>query len=139
VFYLYQLLGLVVWAISVYYKYATLIIVMMVYSLYQEFTDIRQSIEELKKLALYQCKIMVRRKNKQGETITQEIESSDLVPGDVIEIPEDCTLPCDAIVISGETIVNEAMLTGESVPSIKTALQVKNLNSESTAPNYDVQ
>jgi hypothetical protein len=53
VFYLYQLLGLIVWAISVYYKYATLIIVMMIYSLFQEFTDIRQSIDQLKLLALY--------------------------------------------------------------------------------------
>jgi cation-transporting P-type ATPase 13A2 len=129
VFYLYQLLGLIVWAISVYYKYATLIIVMMIYSLFQEFTDIRQSIDQLKLLALYKWTLRVRRRNSHCEIVTQSISSEDLVPGDVFEIPEDWVLPCDAIIISGETIMNEAMLTGESTPAIKTALQTINLDS----------
>jgi len=31
-------------------------------------------------------------------------------------------MPCDAILIQGQSIVNEAMLTGESVPILKQAL-----------------
>ncbi|KAL5013798.1 hypothetical protein ScPMuIL_008068 [Solemya velum] len=53
----------------------------------------------------------------------EEISSEDLVPGDVIEIPRHgCVMQCDAVLVSGNCIVNESMLTGESVPVTKTYL-----------------
>ena len=45
--------------------------------------------------------------------------SGELVPGEVFVVPEKYALPWDAILISGEAIVNEAMLTGESTASNK--------------------
>lgn len=45
------------------------------------------------------------------------------MPGDILLIPpHGCILQCDAIVMNGTVIVNEAMLTGESVPITKVAL-----------------
>ena len=44
------------------------------------------------------------------------------MPGDIIEIPEQRVMPCDAIVLTGSAIVNESQLTGESVPIIKAVL-----------------
>ncbi|XP_076134722.1 polyamine-transporting ATPase 13A3 isoform X2 [Alosa pseudoharengus] len=53
----------------------------------------------------------------------EEAMSTDLVPGDVMVIPSNGTImPCDAVLISGTCIVNESMLTGESVPVTKTNL-----------------
>lgn len=49
------------------------------------------------------------------------IDSSELVPGDVIDV-SDTTLtsfPADLLLLSGDAIVNESMLTGESVPVSK--------------------
>lgn len=44
-----------------------------------------------------------------------DIPSEDLVPGDVIEIPRrGCIMQCDAILITGNCIVNESMLTGNT-------------------------
>lgn len=44
-----------------------------------------------------------------------------LVPGDIIAIPIDGgIMSCDAVLLSGTCIVNESMLTGESVPVTKT-------------------
>ena len=50
------------------------------------------------------------------------VSSSQLVPGDVVIVPNDCLMPCDFVLLNGQCIVNESMLTGESVPVIKSAL-----------------
>lgn len=50
------------------------------------------------------------------------MDSNNLVPGDIVQIPEMCTLPCDLTLMTGSCIVNESMLTGESIPVIKNAL-----------------
>jgi len=49
-----------------------------------------------------------------------EISSSDLVPGDILFLKEDSSVPCDGILLDGNILINEASLTGESVPVLKT-------------------
>ena len=46
--------------------------------------------------------------------------SVDIVPGDILEISSGMNMPCDVVLFSGSATLNEAMLTGESVPVIKT-------------------
>ena len=70
----------------------------------------------------YQWNIIVRRIGSNGKYMFEDIWSDDLVPGDIIEVPEGVKMPCDAILLSGSWIVNETMLTGESVPVIKNSL-----------------
>lgn len=43
------------------------------------------------------------------------VQSSELVPGDVYEItdPALTQFPCDSVLLAGDCIVNESMLTGE--------------------------
>lgn len=50
------------------------------------------------------------------------VSSEDLVPGDIVELQNDFILPCDITLLSGQCIVNESSLTGESLPVIKNAL-----------------
>lgn len=46
-----------------------------------------------------------------SETISTEL----LVPGDIMEIPSHgCIMHCDAVLLNGNCILNESMLTGES-------------------------
>ncbi len=54
--------------------------------------------------------------------IEEEIKSELLVPGDIIGIKNMSIMQCDAVLLNGNVIVNESMLTGESVPVTKTAL-----------------
>lgn len=51
-----------------------------------------------------------------------KVSSSELVPGDIMEIPDSKIMPCDAILINGLCIMNESMLTGESIPVVKNSL-----------------
>ena len=71
-------------------------------------------------MAHYTCKVKVMRTG--DETKLEEIDSDNLVPGDVIAIPENCAMPCDLALLTGTCIVNESMLTGESIPVIKNPL-----------------
>ncbi|GME74449.1 unnamed protein product [[Candida] boidinii] len=54
----------------------------------------------------------------------KEVKSNELVPGDIYEIsdPSLNVLPCDSILLTGDCIVNESMLTGESVPVSKISI-----------------
>ncbi|PJR08813.1 divalent cation transporter [Sinorhizobium meliloti] len=44
------------------------------------------------------------------------ISSTDLVPGDAIRLPLGALVPADATILSGSVMVDQSMLTGESVP-----------------------
>ena len=50
------------------------------------------------------------------------ISSAQLVPGDIFVVPENRIMPCDAILLNGSCIMNESMLTGESIPVVKSSL-----------------
>lgn len=64
-------------------------------------------------------------RNGSDKPLTQ-IDSVGLVPGDVIEIPDQCFIPCDIVLLKGICVMNESMLTGESIPSIKTPIPFTN-------------
>ncbi len=50
-----------------------------------------------------------------GDVEYRDVPSDLLVPGDVIEVPRHgCVMQCDAVLVSGNCIVNESMLTGGS-------------------------
>lgn len=52
--------------------------------------------------------------------------SDALLPGDIVSLPRPAsaahTVPCDIVLLRGECVVNESLLTGESVPQIKESL-----------------
>ena len=51
---------------------------------------------------------------RDGEWI--KLPASELVPGDVIRLPLGALVPADARIVSGSVMVDQSMLTGESVP-----------------------
>lgn len=54
------------------------------------------------------------------------VTSLDLLPNDILSVPRSSdpeeVVPCDLLILAGTAVVNEAMLTGESVPLMKEAL-----------------
>ncbi|KAI7870877.1 hypothetical protein K492DRAFT_106263, partial [Lichtheimia hyalospora FSU 10163] len=53
----------------------------------------------------------------------KEMSTADLVPGDVFEVAENKTTPCDAVILSGNIVVDESSLTGEPLPIRKFPLR----------------
>lgn len=52
-----------------------------------------------------------------------EIDSRDLLPGDILILSEGDVVPCDCLILSGEALVDEQFITGESFLMRKIELQ----------------
>ena len=108
-FYIFQVFSLLVWCLDEYYYYATCIVVMSALSLTSSVIQTRRNQLQLRDTVQGVDTVNVCR----GGDNYEELESSKLVPGDVIEVPPfGCIMQCDAVVITGNVIVNESMLTG---------------------------
>ncbi|KAL3978996.1 nuclear receptor co-repressor 2 [Sarotherodon galilaeus] len=120
-FYIFQLFSVILWSADEYYYYAAAIVLMSVISIATSLYTIKKQYVMLRDMVAAHSivRVSVCRANNDIE----EILSTDLVPGDVMVIPSNGTImPCDAVLVSGTCIVNESMLTGESVPVTKTNL-----------------
>lgn len=116
-FYIFQVFSIILWCVEYYWIYAIAIFVLTVFSLISSCYQSWKSIHDLHDLALRSVQINVKRSG-----IWKMVDSTDLVPGDLIEIPRGVEMPCDAVLISGGAVVEESSLTGESVPVLKDSL-----------------
>lgn len=121
-FYVFQVFSVILWFAYNYYYYACVIILMTAFGI---FFSIRQTMKN--QTALHATVF-----STDTATVVQEnntsltIDTKYLVPGDILEIPSSgCTMQCDAVLLSGNCILDESMLTGESVPVTKTPLPCK--------------
>uniref|UniRef100_A0A8C2IRT0 ATPase 13A3 n=1 Tax=Cyprinus carpio TaxID=7962 RepID=A0A8C2IRT0_CYPCA len=120
-FYIFQLFSVILWCTDEYYYYAMAIVIMSVISIATSLYTIKKQYVMLHDMVAAHSTVRVT--VCRGENETEEALSTDLVPGDVIVIPSNgIIMPCDAVLICGTCIVNESMLTGESVPVTKTDL-----------------
>ncbi|XP_069328874.1 probable cation-transporting ATPase 13A5 [Eulemur rufifrons] len=127
-FYVLQAFTLTLWMSQGYIEYSVAIIILSVISIVLSVYDLRQQSVKLHNLVEDHNKVQVTVIMK--DKGLQELESHLLVPGDVLILPGKFLLPCDAVLIDGNCVVNESMLTGESVPVTKTPLP----QTESTMP-----
>ncbi|KAI8633116.1 hypothetical protein F5Y19DRAFT_462264 [Xylariaceae sp. FL1651] len=135
-FYVFQIASLILWSLDQYYYYAICIFAMSAGSIIATLVETRATMQRLRDISRFQCDVRVLRNG-----FWAHVSSSDLVPGDVYEIsdPSLTQFPSDSILLSGDCIVNESMLTGESVPVSKIpatdeTLQVMNLGASTISP-----
>uniref|UniRef100_A0A1A8FPM2 ATPase type 13A2 n=2 Tax=Nothobranchius korthausae TaxID=1143690 RepID=A0A1A8FPM2_9TELE len=128
-FYVFQVFSITLWTIDSYYFYALCIFIISIISISISLYETRKQSVTLRNMARFITSITLRRDSGEEESVS----SVELVPGDCLMIPQEGLLmPCDAALLAGECLVNESMLTGESVPVLKTPLPAgdRKYNSE---------
>ncbi|KAI0157479.1 hypothetical protein GGR57DRAFT_511052 [Xylariaceae sp. FL1272] len=135
-FYVFQIASLILWSLDEYYYYAICIFVMSAGSIIATLVETRATMRRLRDISRFECDVRVLR-----DGFWKNVSSSDLVPGDIYEVsdPSLTQFPSDGILLSGDCIVNESMLTGESVPVSKIpatddTLQIMNLGASTISP-----
>ena len=127
-FYLFQVFSVILWMTNQYELYASIIIFTTLVSLFVGAWETRKNLLNIQVMARYSCPVNVLRKepNSDKATFIQK-SSTELVPGDIFELQDEgLAMPCDCLLIQGTVIINEAMLTGESTPIIKSQIpQIK--------------
>ncbi|XP_078523096.1 putative cation-transporting ATPase 13A4 [Lissotriton helveticus] len=125
-FYWFQAASISLWVAYAYYEYSFAILTLTIISIGVTVHDLRKQSINLHNLVEVHNSVIVTVCQKDGDC--KEVESRHLVPGDVILLPgKKLYLPCDAILINGSCIVDEGMLTGESVPVKK--IPLPNINN----------
>ncbi|WFD22739.1 hypothetical protein MEQU1_001415 [Malassezia equina] len=118
-FYMFQIVSIVLWSLDDYYYYAFCIAAMSVGSIISTLVETKKTIARMREMNRFVCTVRVLR-----DGMWVWADSSELVPGDVYDASDAglSVLPADSVLLSGDAIVNESMLTGESVPISKQPL-----------------
>ena len=102
---IYKLFSIVFWAKwNDYFLYAMIILGVSLFTIAVSFVKTRLSLKKLYERAHYEIEVSVLRFEESGEKsslIARNISSSNLVPGDIIEIPFNKKMPCDIVLLTG--------------------------------------
>ena len=122
-FVIFQVWAVIVWVSEAYWSFSAFIFVTAIMTAVSNLFDLLRNLREIRRLSLFTTRVRVLRAPA-GSALPVEIEvdSSALVPGDVLALRSPFTVPADVVLLRGNATVTEAMLTGEATVVVKSPL-----------------
>lgn len=118
-FFVFQLFSCILWFVQEYTWYAIAIVLITTVSITTNLVSTRKNMRKIASMVYSKGTVHVFR-GRHGKV--KEIDQAELVPGDLMIVGNEKHMPCDAILVSGTCVMEEGMLTGESVPVMKDSL-----------------
>lgn len=135
-FYVFQIASIILWSLDSYYYYAFCIALISTFSVGSTLIETRKTIARMREMSRFSCMVTVY-----SEGIWIDKDSTELAPGDIINLSalQASIVPADLFLLSGDAIVNESMLTGESVPVSKAPIKDESLDKWRTSTDVSYE
>ena len=125
-FFVFQVYSIILWIFDTYYQYSIAILFVTIVSISLDVFGTHRAEKNIYRISKTSDTCW---KKVNGDYV--EIDAANLVPGDLIIIQDQKKIPADCLLIQGEVVVNESLLTGESIPVVRSCCTLDNMSKSS--------